>query len=71
MVIIKRNAIDGYSYSDRIICFSAHPPSLEKKKKVKVKVLVAQLCSILCDPWTVALQAPLSMEFSRPEHWSG
>ena len=25
-----------------------------------------------CDPpWTVALQAALSMEFSRQEHWSG
>ena len=22
-------------------------------------------------PWTVALQAPLPMEFSRPEYWSG
>ena len=22
-------------------------------------------------PWTVALQAPPSMEFSRQEHWSG
>ena len=22
-------------------------------------------------PWTVILQAPLSMEFSRQEHWSG
>ena len=22
-------------------------------------------------PWTVACQAPLSMEFSRQEHWSG
>ena len=22
-------------------------------------------------PWTVAHQAPLSMEFSRPEYWSG
>ena len=22
-------------------------------------------------PWTVASQAPLSMEFSRQEHWSG
>ena len=22
-------------------------------------------------PWTVARQAPLSMEFSRPEYWSG
>ena len=25
----------------------------------------------LCDPWTVAHQAPLSMEFSRQEYWSG
>ena len=25
----------------------------------------------LCNPWTAALQAPLSMEFSRQEYWSG
>ena len=41
--------------------------SLIKKKKVKV----AQLCPTLCNPvytytWTVQ-----SMEFSRPEYWSG
>ena len=24
-----------------------------------------------CDPWTVARQVPLSMEFSRQEYWSG
>ena len=29
----------------------------------------AQLCPILCNPWTVAHQAPLSMEFSRQEYW--
>ena len=32
-------------------------------------------CLVLSDslatPWTVALQAPLSMEFSRQEYWSG
>ena len=33
-------------------------------------VLVAQLCSTLCDPMTIAHQAPLSMEFSRQEYWS-
>ena len=27
----------------------------------------AQLCPNLCDPWTVALQAPVSMGFSRQE----
>ena len=30
-----------------------------------------QLCSTLCDPMDVAHQAPLSMEFSRQEYWSG
>ena len=32
---------------------------------------VDQLCPTLCDPWTVAHQAPLSMGFSRQEYWSG
>ena len=36
-----------------------------------MKVLVTQLCLTLCDPRTVANQAPLSMEFSREEYWSG
>ena len=31
------------------------------------KCVVAQSCPTLCDPWTVACQAPLSMEFSRQE----
>ena len=30
---------------------------------------VAQSCPILCDPMTVASQAPLSIEFSRQEEW--
>ena len=34
---------------------------------MKVKVLVAQSCLTLCDPWTV----PLFMELSRQEYWSG
>ena len=39
----------------------------------KVKVLVTQSCPTLCDPMdcTVAHQAPLFMEFSREEYWSG
>ena len=32
---------------------------------------VAQSCLTLCDPWTVAHQAPLSMGFPRQEYWSG
>ena len=33
--------------------------------------LVAKLCPTLATPWTVVRQAPLSMEFSRQEYWSG
>ena len=33
-------------------------------------MLVAQSCPTLCDHWTVAYQAALSMEFSRQEYWS-
>ena len=36
----------------------------------KVRVLVAQSCLILCNPWTVAQEAPTSMVFSRKEYWS-
>ena len=32
---------------------------------------VAQLCPNLCDPMDCTWQAPPSMEFSRPEYWSG
>ena len=31
----------------------------------------AQLCLTLCDTWTIACQAPLSMEFSRQEYRRG
>ena len=33
--------------------------------------MCAQLCLTLCDPWTVAHQAFLPIEFSRQEYWSG
>ena len=38
---------------------------------VIICVLVTKSCPTFCDPWTVAHQAPLSMEFSRQEYWSG
>ena len=34
-------------------------------------VVVVQSCLTRCNPWTVARQAPLSMEFSRQNYWSG
>ena len=33
-------------------------------------MLAAQSC-LFVTPWTVAPQAPLSMEFSRQEYWTG
>ena len=33
--------------------------------------LLIKLCPTLAIPWTVACQAPLSMEFSRQEYWNG
>ena len=38
---------------------------------MKVIVLVAQSCLILCDLMNQTHQAPLSMGFSRQEYWSG
>ena len=34
-------------------------------------MLVAQSCLTLCDPMYITHQAPMPMEFSRPEYWSG
>ena len=39
------------------------------KSEVKVKSL--SRVQLFAAPWTVARQAPLSMEFSRQEYWSG
>ena len=40
---------------------------LQSGRRQKNNFLVA----VFVTPWTVACQAPLSMEFSRPAHWSG
>ena len=39
-------------------------------EKWKVKVLVPQSC-LFSTQWTIACQAPLSVEFSRQQYWSG
>ena len=39
---------------------------------MKTGSLVAKLCPTLCNPMDyIAHQAPLSMEFSKQEYWSG
>ena len=37
---------------------------------MKVKVKSLSYVQLFATPWTVAYQAPLSMEFSRQEYWS-
>ena len=39
--------------------------------KWKVKLKSLSRVQLLATPWTAAYQAPLSMGFSRQEHWSG
>ena len=36
-----------------------------------MKVFVLNRVQLFQTPWTVACQAPLSMQFSRQEYWSG
>ena len=38
---------------------------------MKVKVNSLSCVGFFVTPWTIAHQAPVSMEFSRQEYWSG
>ena len=52
-----------------------HPPILQMLltglTPMGCKTPILHSCSKRGDPWTVARQAPLSLGFSRQEHWSG
>ena len=68
----------GHNWSDLAIagCLAASLDSTHWISKVppswEVKVFIPQLCTTLQDPMDyIAHQAPLSMEFSRQEYWSG
>ena len=59
-----------------VVFYQGEKPKMNgggEEKKILLLVLseVAQSCLTLWLPWTVAYQAPLSMEFSRQEYWSG
>ena len=57
------NRMDHKLYLNTIQVFRLHV--------AERSVLVAQLCPTLWTPWTIVHHGPLSMEFSRQEHWSG
>ena len=49
-----------------------HGPDLFVKTLVMtVVVQLLNLVHLFVTPWTIALQAPLSIGFSRQEYWSG
>ena len=52
-------------------CTETQQPQPHRGGKVKVKMVVTQLCLTICDPTDVTHQAPLSMEFPRQGYWSG
>ena len=45
--------------------------SPDTTKCLEGKGITLRHVRLFVTPWTVACQAPLSMEFSRQEHWSG
>ena len=57
--------MDGLS--DYVIFSFLHFSDSKERKKVKSLSCV----QLFATPWTIAHQDPLSMEFSRQEHWSG
>ena len=54
-------------------CCTDQPQSSGQMERTNVCVCAWLLCHVrlFVTPWTVARQAPLSMEFSRQEYWSG
>ena len=58
----------GMEYVRAIYCHPAYSTSTQSEVKWSE---VTQSCPTLCDPWTVAYQAPLSTGFSRQGFWSG
>ena len=59
----------GGSKEEGIITCRQVQPYVQQDKGSEVKSL--SLVQLFATPWTVAYKAPLSMEFSRQEYWSG
>ena len=54
-------------YVKAVYCYPTYLTYMQSESESEV----TQSCPTLCDPWTVAHQAPPSMGFSRQEYWSG
>ena len=51
--------------------FFTTEPAEKPQNGMKVKMLVAQSIQLFATLWTIAHQAPLSIEFSRQKYWNG
>ena len=68
----RRNKLIPFFFLESICWISINNPRLSSFFTICLLVCVhTQSRPILCDPWTFAHQAPLSMEFSRQEYWNG
>ena len=53
------------------LCLNPWPPGTLAALQACVHACALSCVQLFVTPWTVALQAPLSMRFSRQESWSG
>ena len=44
---------------------------MERRKSLSLYAQLLNCVQLFATPWTVACQAPLSMEFFRQQYWSG
>ena len=62
----------GAETNDSIIIPAAPFMSkIVRRFKIALNVKAARSCLTVCDPMHCSCQAPLSVEFSRPDYWSG
>ena len=86
ITVLSSNCISGYiprrieTWVSKAYLYthlhSSNVHNSQKMEETQVSInrfcsLVAWLCPTLCDPMDCTHQAPLSMEFSRQEYWSG
>ena len=57
--------------TDKVLVLKCQYVLCYRNRTVVFESEVTQSCLTLATPWTVAHQAPQSMEFSRQEYWSG
>ena len=55
----------------RRTCSRIDVAGTDQRKQEAVKVKLLSRVQLFTTPWSIAHQAPQSMEFSRQEYWSG